>query len=44
MTIDHIISTDHVNNVSELKGYLVLRYYDQGLTWNASDYGDIDMV
>jgi len=44
MTIDHIIEMNHRKKLSEVKGYLVLRWMDQGLTWDSSEWGYIEVV
>lgn len=35
---------DHQTKVSKLKGYLVLRWMDQSLTWDPAEWAGINMV
>lgn len=44
MSAEHIIEMDHHKKNSEMNGYFILRWMDRNLTWNPSDWGDIDMI
>lgn len=44
MQIDHITGIDQKLNTTELKGLLLLRWFDPDLTWNPADWADIDMI
>jgi len=44
MNLEQIIHMDQLAKNSELKGYLVMRWMDRGLTWNPDDWAGIQMI